>query len=82
MTEPPRYPGAPRWVKVFGVIAIVVILLLIVLKLTGHHGPARHMPSGDGGAHAASSAVARENGHDDYVDAEAIGEAQRKARRP
>jgi len=82
MTDSPRYPGAPRWVKVFGIIAIVVVLLLVVLKLTGHHGPGRHMRSGDVGGHASSSSVARENEHDDYLDAKAIGKAQRKARRP
>ena len=31
-------PGtaAPRWVKVFGIIAIVLVLLFAVLHLTGH----------------------------------------------
>jgi hypothetical protein len=41
MTDPPRYPGAPRWVKVFGIIATVLVLLLAVLHLTGH-GPVGH----------------------------------------
>ncbi len=36
-------PRAPRWVKVFGVIAAAVVLLLLVLLLTGNdHGPGRH----------------------------------------
>jgi hypothetical protein len=32
--------GAPRWVKVFGFIAVVVVLLFVVLHLSGHgmHG--------------------------------------------
>jgi len=36
--------GAPRWVKVFGIIALVVVLLVVVLLLTGGsgHGPGRH----------------------------------------
>jgi len=40
----PPYPGTPRWVKVFGIIAIVVVLLFIILLLAGggRHGPGRH----------------------------------------
>lgn len=41
-------PGTPRWVKVFGIIALVVLLLIVTLKLTGfggEHGPSRHTPS-------------------------------------
>lgn len=40
--------GPPRWVKVFGVIALVVVLLFVIVMLTGGgagHGPARHTPS-------------------------------------
>ena len=40
--------GPPRWVKVFGVVAIAVVLLFVILMLTGSgagHGPARHAPS-------------------------------------
>jgi len=37
--------SAPRWVKVFGIIGIVLVLLMLVALLTGH-GPGRHMPSG------------------------------------
>jgi uncharacterized cupredoxin-like copper-binding protein len=43
-------PGIPRWVKVFGIIALVLVVL-VILMLTGvfgeGHGPGRHM----GGAH-------------------------------
>ncbi len=43
---PPEYVSAPtpRWVKVFGLIALVVIVLFVVLLLTGRgdHGPGRH----------------------------------------
>lgn len=37
--------GAPRWVKVFGVIALVLMALVLLLLLTGGgegHGPGRH----------------------------------------
>ncbi len=33
----------PSWVKVFGIIGIVLVLLILVALLTGH-GPGRHMP--------------------------------------
>ena len=35
--------GTPRWVKVFGIIAVALALLFVVLLLAGH-GPGRHMP--------------------------------------
>ncbi len=54
MADLPPYPetdsaGTPRWVKVLGIIAIVVGLLFIVLQFMGggNHGPSRHMPSGN-----------------------------------
>ena len=67
MADPPTYPvgdepaaelaggpiGTPRWVKVFGIIALVVVLAAGVILLTGgpsRHGPGRHAPSGDDGA--------------------------------
>jgi len=40
--------GTPRWVKVFGIVALVVVLLLLILLFTtgpggsGDHGPSRH----------------------------------------
>ena len=48
-------PGTPRWVKVFGIVALVLALLLVVLLLTsgGQHGPGRHIPSGDAGTDTA-----------------------------
>ena len=36
--------GAPRWVKLSGIIAALVVLLVIVMLLTGH-GPWHHMGS-------------------------------------
>jgi hypothetical protein len=45
MAAPAPYPGAPRWVKVFGIILAVVVLLFVILLFTrGPHGPRRHMP--------------------------------------
>ena len=44
--------STPRWVKVFGAIALMVVLLFVVLMLIrgpGGHGPGRHMPSSDAG---------------------------------
>jgi hypothetical protein len=34
--------GTPRWVKVFGVVALVLVVLAVVLLLVGGHGPGRH----------------------------------------
>lgn len=36
----------PRWVKVFGVIAIVLTLLVAAMLLAGGHGPGAHAPAG------------------------------------
>jgi hypothetical protein len=43
--------STPRWVKVFGITAISLLLLFAVIVLTGiggEHGPGRHLPSGAG----------------------------------
>ncbi len=39
------YPGTARWVKVFGLIAIVLVRLFVILMLAsgGGHGPGRHL---------------------------------------
>ena len=64
MTEPPPEPadtgtgpdgpssaGMPRWVKVSGLIALVVLLLFLALLLTrGPHNPGRHFSSDGRGA--------------------------------
>jgi hypothetical protein len=42
--------GTPRWVKVFAVVAALLVALFVVLVLTGRggeHGPGRHAPGGD-----------------------------------
>jgi uncharacterized membrane protein len=50
MADPPPYPGTPRWVKMFGIIVLVVVLLFVFLMFTrgpGGHGPGRHVLSSD-----------------------------------
>lgn len=47
-----RPPGTPRWVKLFGIVAIFLVLLIAIMLLTGH-GPGRH--SGDAGGQVASA---------------------------
>src|SRR4051794_19573754 len=38
----------PRWVKVFGLVGVLLVLLIIVMLLSGH-SPGRHMHGGLGG---------------------------------
>jgi len=58
--------GTPRWVKVFGIIGVVLVLLIVVMLLTGH-GPGQHMHSGLGpyspSAGVIPPAVAAVGGH-------------------
>jgi hypothetical protein len=44
--QPDTPPGTPRWVKVFGILFLALILLVIVLHLTGMSpgGPSSHFP--------------------------------------
>lgn len=35
--------STPRWVYVFGIIAIILVLLFVILLITGHD-PGRHTP--------------------------------------
>ncbi len=65
MADPPRYSdnddtgvgsdrgptvGTPRWVKVFGIIALVVVLLFVILLFTkGPHRPGRYVAEGSRG---------------------------------
>jgi hypothetical protein len=47
MAEPEREAttGTPRWVKVVGIIAVVLLLVLgIIMLIGGEHGPGRHAP--------------------------------------
>lgn len=50
-------PTTPRWVKVFGIIALVLVVLVVVMLATGggNHGPGRHTGSGDPGGQSAPS---------------------------
>ena len=51
-------PGTPRWVKVFGIIALVLILVFVISLLAGvRHGPGLHTPSGDTGGYAQHARV-------------------------
>jgi len=48
MADHAPYPGIPRWVKIFGIVGIVVVLLAVIIILAGvggEHGPVRHVPS-------------------------------------
>ena len=46
-----RGPSMPRWVKVFGIGAIALLLLIAIIMFVsgGEHGPGRHMPSAEQG---------------------------------
>jgi hypothetical protein len=62
MTENETHTGGtPRWVKVFGVVILVLVLLFVVLRVSGvggQHGPARHTLGGDtSGANTPPSGV-------------------------
>lgn len=60
--DPELTTPRPRWVKAFGIIAIVVVVLFVGLKLTGlggNHGPGRH----GGGGDTAPSGVTEGGGH-------------------
>ena len=54
------HPGAPRWVKVFVALAVLVVLAVgVKLLVGGGHGPGRHLGGGEsartqpaGGTHA------------------------------
>lgn len=52
-------PGTPRWVKVFGIVALVLVLLFVLMLLTGRgsHGPGRHLRRGDAGVHSPPASV-------------------------
>ena len=59
-------PGMPRWVRVFLIVGLAVVLLLVVASLTGvggEHGPGRH---GSGGE-TPSSAVHEGGSHNPPV---------------
>lgn len=39
----PQLTGPPRWVKVLGVIALLILVVLVIGKVVGlEHGPSNH----------------------------------------
>ena len=52
MGDLPPY-STPRWVKLLGIVVLILVLMVGIVLLTGVggvHGPGRHMPSGAAGA--------------------------------
>ncbi len=51
--------GMPRWVKVIGLVVLVVALVLgaVLLLGGGEHGPARHTSAGSTGGIASATAL-------------------------
>lgn len=50
--------STPSWVKAFGIIALVLVLLIGVVLITGfggEHGPGRHIPSDAAGSTTTST---------------------------
>jgi hypothetical protein len=44
----PSYPGTPRWVIAFGIVALILVLMVVIMVFggVGGHGPGRHKPAG------------------------------------
>ena len=51
-------PGVPRWVKVFGVVGLVLVVVVVVMLFSGH-GPSQHA---SGAGHAAAPATWADEG--------------------
>lgn len=66
LPDPGAEAGTPRWVKVFGIIAAVVVLLVVLALLfgggPGRHGPGRHAGSDDAGGRTAPTDVTKSGG--------------------
>jgi ABC-type transporter Mla subunit MlaD len=63
MTEDPKNDseaaGTPRWVKIFGLIALaVVVLAVVILVVGGGHGPSRHTSDAEGSHRGPPAGVA------------------------
>ena len=59
-----RPPGTPRWVKVFGIIALILVLLIVAMMFIGgggEHGPGRHASFGDTGGQTPPSGIVTED---------------------
>ena len=52
----------PRWVKLFGIVALILVLLLGILHFSGGHGPGSHLTSGGMGVGAPSTRMMSESG--------------------
>lgn len=65
-----EYPGIPRWVKVSGIIVIVLVLLIVIALVTGlggPHGPGRHAPSGGSGIEPVPTFMYSSGGLDNHT---------------
>jgi hypothetical protein len=65
IADPAPYPRTPQWVKVFGIIALMLVALIIIALTTslgGHHGPGRHLPSGGSGIEPVPAALTNPSG--------------------
>ena len=53
------YPGTPHWVKVGGIVALLMLVLVVLVMVMagGDHGPMRHIPSAGGTKTIAAIAV-------------------------
>jgi hypothetical protein len=60
MADPPPYPGTPRWVKVFGIIAAAVILAFVFQLVT--EGPMRPGMPGDGAGDTPPASITEDGG--------------------
>lgn len=49
-------PGTPRWVKVFVIVASILLVVFVALHLTGHQ-LGGHMPSGAHRMHTSGAAA-------------------------
>ncbi len=50
--------GTPRWVKIFGLVAAIVIVLIVVMLLFGgDHGPGRDTAPTGGAGHSPTAGV-------------------------
>ncbi|MGH3764810.1 MAG: hypothetical protein ACRDTX_06630 [Pseudonocardiaceae bacterium] len=58
-------PAAPRWVKVFGIVAGALALLVLILMMVGggNHGPGRHFSSERPAGQQPPAGSAADTGH-------------------
>lgn len=52
--------GPPRWVKIFAVVALVMVATFVILLASGHRGPGRHFRSLDSGESSHPPATGQE----------------------